>query len=275
MYFACHGTRDGDGLPRLVVEDTRSKTLVETAITVADVEAWMRESGAGQLVLMLDACHMGQGTNERDLVADPEFLSAVYEGPPEGFALLAASTAEQTSREFGNLEHGLFSYYVLSGLSGAAKTANSARVTVGSLKRYVLGELMREAVRAGVPQRPQGRLMGDLDMEDVVLVDNITIESDSPSPPKGSQVDTEDIAEALLRAFPSKKKLKMMLFYGLDKDLEVEVNADGPLREVVFILIMLADEKDLRLDLIQSAYKANPRKSELKKIANTLGLSVS
>lgn len=304
VYFACHGTRGGDGLPRLAAEDTRSETLADTAISVADVEEWMRESGAGQLVLMLDACHMGQGTDERRaIVVDTDFLRAVCKRQPKGFALLAASTAEQASREFGNLEHGLFSYYVLSGLSGVAKAADSKQVTLGSLKRYILGELTREAVKAGISQRPQVRLAGDLDIEEMVLVDlmgaglpgdmktkatdtsvSVVSQSESVNSQKTississnrddvlNSIPVEEIVEALLRAFPSKQKLKMMLFYGLGKELEAEVNADGPLREVVFNLVKWTDANELRLDLLRAASKANPKKSELKKIANVLGL---
>ena len=171
VYFACHGTRGGDGIPRLVAEDTRAETLTDTGIAVADVERWMRESGAGQLVLMLDACHMGQGTDERKAEVVSKFVKGVYERRPEGFALLASSTAGQVAREFGELQHGLFSYHVLSGLAGAATVPDEDRVTVGSLKRYVMGALTREAVKSGVSQMPQGRLQGDLDLADAVLVD--------------------------------------------------------------------------------------------------------
>ncbi|MEO1592898.1 MAG: caspase family protein, partial [Cyanobacteria bacterium J06632_22] len=77
VYFACHGTRAGDGLPRLIAEDTRSYDLANQAVAVADVENWMRDSGAERLVLMLDACHIGVGTDQRNM-ADPEFIRNVH-----------------------------------------------------------------------------------------------------------------------------------------------------------------------------------------------------
>ncbi|MEP1075623.1 caspase family protein [Leptolyngbya sp. PL-A3] len=165
VYFACHGTRQGDGQPRLIAWDTRSINLDETAIKVRDVEDWLRASAAKRLVLLIDACHIGTGKGGRSL-ADQEFVRQVYE-LAEGFHLLAASTDQQQAWEKSG--HGVFSYHLLQGLSGAADLEGKNFVSVNDLKRYVQGGIARWSVESGYEQRPAGQSDGDLG--DMILVD--------------------------------------------------------------------------------------------------------
>ena len=167
VYFACHGTRQGDGVPRLLAEDTRLAKLEIESIAVAEVEQAMRDTGAGRLVMILDACHMVLGTEQRSL-ADPEFVRNVYE-LATGFALIAASTDQQGAYELGDLEHGLLNYYLLQGLTGQAENEAAGFVTVGSLQRYVMNELKKKTVELGYQQQPMGRAEGNLG--DMILVD--------------------------------------------------------------------------------------------------------
>ena len=169
VYFACHGTRQGDGKPRLVAADTYSDET-EHFISVAEVEEQMRSSGSERLVLMLDACHIGVGTDTRsEALADPEFIHNVYE-LAKGFALIAASTSQESAFEYGG--HGVFSHHVLAGLRESRLSLtdpNQNFVTVGSLQRYVLYRLKQWRNKHGYSQKPQGRAEGDLG--EMILVD--------------------------------------------------------------------------------------------------------
>jgi uncharacterized caspase-like protein len=169
VYFACHGTRQGDGKPRLVAADTYSDET-ESFITVAEVEEQMRSSGSERLVLMLDACHIGVGTDARnEVLADPEFIHNVYE-LAKGFALIAASTSQESAFEYRG--HGVFSHHVLAGLRESRLSLadpNQNFVTVGSLQRYVLHRLKQWRNKHGYSQKPQRRADGDLG--EMILVD--------------------------------------------------------------------------------------------------------
>lgn len=169
VYFACHGTRQGDKKPRLVAANTYSDDL-NSFISVAEVEHLMRSSGSTRLVLMLDACHIGVGTDTRSAVlADPDFIHNVYE-LAAGFALIAASTDQQPAVEQNG--HGIFSQYVLSALSEARLSdtdPNQNFVTVRSLQHYILHHLKEWRNKHGYQQKPQGRADGNLG--DMILVD--------------------------------------------------------------------------------------------------------
>ena len=164
-HFACHG-KLVDGQPVLATRETRAPTLARKALPLAEVERQMRDSGARRLVLTLDACHTGVEIG-RDL-ADPEFIRNAYE-LAEGFALIAASTAQQIAQEWGEKEHGVFTYYLLEGLSGQADRAGKGFVTVDDLRTHVLDGLRRWNVEhGGLLQEPTAHTEG---LGDIIVAD--------------------------------------------------------------------------------------------------------
>jgi hypothetical protein len=165
-HFACHG-KLVDGQPLLITHETRALTLARRALPLADVETQMRGSKARRLVLTLDACHTGVEVG-RD-IADPAFIQNAYERA-EGFALIAASTAQQVAQEWEAKQHGVFTYYLLEGLSGQADRDGKRLVTVSDLSTHVLDGLRRWNVEhGGLLQEPTARteMMGDMIVADL------------------------------------------------------------------------------------------------------------
>ena len=96
----------------------------------------MRSSGARKLILTLDACHSGVNIG-RDISDQKEFFQNVYK-QAEGFALLAAATANQKAYEDG--ENGIFTHFLLQGLNSQEIRENKNYITVYQLYTYVLNE---------------------------------------------------------------------------------------------------------------------------------------
>jgi hypothetical protein len=164
VHFAGHG-KLADGQAVLVTREMRAPTLAEKALPLSEVERRMRDSRARRLVLTLDACHTGVEIG-RDL-SDPEFMANAYE-LAEGFALLAGSTAQQVAQEWEEKAHGVFTYYLLEGLSGQADHGGKGFVTVDDIKTYVLDSLRRWNVAyGGLLQEPTARTEG---LGDMILV---------------------------------------------------------------------------------------------------------
>lgn len=165
VHFACHG-KLVNGQPVLSLQNTRLPTLARTGLPLAEVKQQMRQSQAKRLVLTLDACHTGVEIG-RD-IADSQFIHNAYE-LAEGFALIAASTAQQIAQEWGEKEHGVFTYYLLEALSGKADRSNKQFVTVDDLKTHVLDGLRRWNVeQGGAIQEPTAQTEG---MGDMILAD--------------------------------------------------------------------------------------------------------
>lgn len=161
VHFACHGTLI-EKQPVLIGENTRHATLDSTALPLAKIEALMRGSKAKRLVLTLDACHTGVEMG-RDL-SDPAFIQNAFE-LAEGFALIAASTAQQVAQEWREAKHGVFTYYLLEGLTGKADYSSKGFVSVQDLQTYVVNNLRQWNVRhGGRIQEPTFRADGIGDM---------------------------------------------------------------------------------------------------------------
>jgi formylglycine-generating enzyme required for sulfatase activity len=172
VHFACHGIRVGDQ-PYLITTEIRAHNYQKRVLPVAEIEQQMRDSGARCKVLLLDACHTGVKM-ARDL-ADPEFLRHVYE-QAEGFALIAASTAQQKAFEFDG--HGLFTHHLIQALLGQADEQEKGFVTVKDVEHYVLHQIKTWNQQTGMVQTPTSRIEGFGDMILAYYPDPIT------SPPK-------------------------------------------------------------------------------------------
>ena len=151
VYFACHGTRSlssTDAQPYLILRDTRS-TNPKSALAVADLKAEMQQLKAERQIMILDACHMGMGKDDRGdaIEAARQFIQNVHE-LATGFSLLTASAAQQTTKESDELEHGVFSHFVLLGLRGEGEALvldtepSQGFVTPDSLKKYVFNKML-------------------------------------------------------------------------------------------------------------------------------------
>lgn len=161
VHFAGHGTQE-NGEPVLVTSDARAPVLELTGLMLTEFEEQMRSSIVRRLIITLDACHVGVeiGRSKSDYEL---FIRNAYE-LAEGFALIAGSTAQQVACERHDKKHGVFSYYLLEGLRGAAKNKDRL-VTVDSLKNFTLDELRRWNLREGnILQEPTARVDGIGDM---------------------------------------------------------------------------------------------------------------
>ncbi len=172
FFFAGHGYRTSEGEPLLILRDTLSMNLKQSALTLTEVRETLlpvnkEDARARRNVLILDACQLG--APDTRFVYSPEFIKNVHERA-WGFALLAASTSEQVAREAG--DHGIFTSFVLKGLRGEARVGEQADenfVSVQSLSNYVLDQLTNwsfEQVAAGTAafQEPTTRTEGMGDM---------------------------------------------------------------------------------------------------------------
>jgi hypothetical protein len=162
VYFACHGSRKHDGTPRLIASDTQH-SLENEAISITEIEQRMENSGAGCRMLMLDACQIGLGTSDLSSRAAPDrdLLTKIHE-MAKGYALLAASSDHQDAKEWGGMKHGVFSYYVLSGLSGEADLGGKNYTTITDLAGYVVYHMQEWAADHHVSQVPRQRIEDNL-----------------------------------------------------------------------------------------------------------------
>jgi formylglycine-generating enzyme required for sulfatase activity/uncharacterized caspase-like protein len=137
FFFAGHGRRSPDGIDYLMPIDGNPDQLERTGLVIHDVAEQLRSCGAGNIVLMLDACRNGK-RNSRDID-----LGIGIE-PHQGVVTLFSCGAHEKSYEIEALEHGVFTYALLEALQlgGPENCATVDRLS--HRLRHRVGELNRE-----------------------------------------------------------------------------------------------------------------------------------
>ncbi|WP_437591177.1 caspase family protein [Sorangium sp. So ce1000] len=163
LYFACHGQPDvgvRGNIFYLITWDTDAKDIGSTALPMREVQNALNDYVLAERgVILVDACHgspIGDTTRARDLSAgdvmnqQAEALSKVQ----AGIATISSTRANETAQEGPQWDggHGVFTYFLLKGLSGEAAEEETGKVTVSSLYDYV-SKNVTEATEP-TPQHP-------------------------------------------------------------------------------------------------------------------------
>jgi uncharacterized protein YgiM (DUF1202 family) len=149
IYYAGHGapetdsmSPDGDGLEKyLIPYDADPKDLYSTALPMREVETIFQRLSADRVIFITDSCYSGAtagrtfSTASRRAVVSDNFLTRLSKG--KGRVVLTASRAGEVSEERDNLQHGVFTYYLLQGLRGGADYDADGVVTVDEAYSYV------------------------------------------------------------------------------------------------------------------------------------------
>ncbi|EWC64095.1 putative ski2-type helicase [Actinokineospora spheciospongiae] len=128
--FSGHGTRDR----RLVTHDTGE---AYAGLPIDDVVEALRAVPARVLLVALDCCFSGM-PSARDLsVPAPSRRGTQPDKSGRGWVVLTAATAEQEARAPVEHGHGLLTYHLLAGLSGAPEVLDGDRIGLTRLVDYV------------------------------------------------------------------------------------------------------------------------------------------
>ena len=152
MYFSGHGAPeedpnnlDGDSLEKyLLTYDADPADLFMTSLSMEEVARIFGRLKAERVVFIADTCYSGASGGKtlpspRKAILSSEFLNRLVQG--KGRVILTASGANELSLEYADLGggHGVFTYFLLEGLKGAAdRLGNSdGDVTVSEAYSYV------------------------------------------------------------------------------------------------------------------------------------------
>lgn len=150
FFFAGHGTRDTRD-SYLLTNEFRKEVVADTSIPMNMVNDYFRQSNAKFVMRFFDACHSGR-IGARTVPVGPDIEKHfLVEG--EGWATLSACKVDQFAHEDPDLGHGIFSYCLIKGLSGDAKT-NEQHITFHSLTTYVIAKTIEITKDRGLQQTP-------------------------------------------------------------------------------------------------------------------------
>ena len=105
-----------------------------------DLAQVAKEHDAASLTVVIDACFSGQGRNGDMLVRQASPLVLTVENPvlvTENAVVFTASGENEVANWYPSKQHGMFTYFFLKGLKGAADTNRDKHITVGELHEYL------------------------------------------------------------------------------------------------------------------------------------------
>lgn len=149
LYFAGHGATetdvqspDGDGLEKyLLPYDADPKDLYASAIPMRELSYIFNRIRSERLVFIVDSCYSGASGGRTIPVGtfrasiSEAFLDRISSG--RGRIILTASAANEVSAEKDELQHGVFTYFLLEGLLGDADLDKDGVITVDEIYGYV------------------------------------------------------------------------------------------------------------------------------------------
>jgi tetratricopeptide (TPR) repeat protein len=232
-------------------------------------------------ILLTDACHSGAISPE-----DTESLNHTLSGLQTSlFSLTASRDRERSfeSAEFGG-GHGVFTYYVVKGMEGAADTSHDGRVTADELAEYVHTQV-REATHGDQnPTSDRGSFDPDMRLS---YVPSTAAPAAAPAPKFGTLVfeSNMDGVEVFVdsKSYGVLNKGKSLRTPGLApgehtvKGVKMGYEPDGPRQETVYpgeestvsikILIQrhrskaVLEDLDKGLEYYNKGYEQNYRKA--------------
>lgn len=149
IFLAGHGATetdpsspDGDGLEKYILPHNADPTdLYSSAMPMSEVARIFQRISSDRLVFIGDTCYSGASGGRTILAGGTRanvsgaFLERLSQG--KGRVILTASDANELSIEKDELNHGVFTYYLLEGLRGKADLDGDAVITVDEIYRYV------------------------------------------------------------------------------------------------------------------------------------------
>ena len=158
IFFAGHGLRDRDGRLYFVPQDCYENLIERTGLSVALVRTMLEKChNIGEKILILDTCHAGsrRGTN---LGPSGRELAEELQGAKR-ILTLASCGPDEESLEWDEKEHGLFTYWLCEGLSGAADRGSegdgNGLVDTVELAAFVTDHVKRTSRDLGCLQTPE------------------------------------------------------------------------------------------------------------------------
>lgn len=138
FYFSGHGAPDvAEKQAYLVPWDGNPNLLKSTAYPTKKLYAHLGKLKAKEVLVAMDACFSGSGG--RSVLpkgARPLVMKVATGSTPEKVIAFSAAKATQITSGLDDQGHGIFTYYFLKGLSGAAKDSKG-RITAQSLFDYL------------------------------------------------------------------------------------------------------------------------------------------
>ena len=165
IFYAGHGLASKDNkelylLPQDADPDLLSISAISRTKLFKEIETLKPKT----TTFFFDACYTGSSRDDELIMADARpvrILDDVNENIPENFTIFSATKLNQIASGLKDVDHGIFSYYLMKGLEGKADANKDKDITNGELIAYLEKNVSQKAAERNREQNPG--LIGDPD----------------------------------------------------------------------------------------------------------------
>jgi len=161
VYFAGHGAPEmKDNIHAyLVPYDGDLRFIAQSGYKLADLYDDLDKLTIKRAYVFLDACFSGNAARGNKTLLVPTLRPSLIHVEDirlfsDKVVSLSASTGGQVSSAYPEKEHGLFTYFLLKGLKGAADKSEDEWISLGELYNYVKNNVSKISRRKGMEQIP-------------------------------------------------------------------------------------------------------------------------
>jgi hypothetical protein len=154
LQFSGHGALAADGRLYLLPSDVVPSGLEFMGISWQWLSDTIEQSRAKNKIVILDACHSGAGKDASVPNKKTAAILGEVESRSNGFVCLSSCSGGELAYELPELEHGIFSYYLVSGITGAADPLRRGVIDMASLYAFARERTIQEARKLGASQHP-------------------------------------------------------------------------------------------------------------------------
>jgi hypothetical protein len=176
IYFAGHGqmeadrsSPDSDGYSKyLLPHDANPADLFGSALSMEELSRIVQRLSPERVVLIIDSCFSGAAGGRtpyepnapsRGVIITEEFLTRMANSGT-GRVILTASGSREVAQESHEKRHGIFTYFLLEGLRGAADIDRDGRVDVDEIYKFVSQKVSSATRGRQNPMRKSPNLSG-------------------------------------------------------------------------------------------------------------------
>lgn len=162
----------------LIPHDANVNNLFSTAIENSTVSKMLQRIPSNKMIFLIDCCYSGGATTGEEIVksvtpSSTKVGTDVYNDfSGSGRVVISASLPDQVSFEVPKLNHGIFTYNLLEGISGKADYNNDGSLTlISEIYPFLSGEVVKMAHSLGFRQNPtlKCQVIGDIVISKVIL----------------------------------------------------------------------------------------------------------
>lgn len=158
IYYSGHGAPDVAGSEAfLLPHDGNPNFPANTGYPLQQLYTNLGSLKARQVTIFLDSCFSG-GTRANEILlagAKPVFISPELPSVAANVSVFSAASGSQIASSYPDMQHGLFSYYLMKGLRGEADANGDKKITQAELNSYLGENVGSKARRMGREQDPQ------------------------------------------------------------------------------------------------------------------------